>query len=134
MKKKGELNYDKKQDKYYDVTMRVEVKRTVLAKSKEEARNKVDLSDMIYEIKYCGLDEEIFVKEVPDCLPDEYDRIDDIGKQIVKHAGNSALRRLKEQYAEIRKINEQLANAGKRTREPQAFNRLTDEFLEKLRS
>lgn len=29
----------KKQDKYYDVTMRVEVKRTVLAKSKEEARN-----------------------------------------------------------------------------------------------
>ena len=122
----------KKQHKFYDVTMRVEVKRRVLAASKQDARDKVDTSDMVYEIKNYRLDEEIFIDEDNTSVPDEYDIIDSIGEQIVQNS-NWRMHLLKEQYAEIRKINDQLVKAGKKPYEPRIFNRMTHSFLERLR-
>lgn len=127
------MSKKQKQYKFYDVTMRVEVKRRVLATSQGDARDKVDTSDMVYEIKNYGFDEEIFVKEDTTSIPDEYDLIDAIGEQIVQNS-NWRMHLLKEQYAEIRKINEQLVNAGKKAYEPRIFNRMTDSFLDRLRS
>lgn len=120
-------------EKFHKVTMRVEVERTVLARSPEEAREKADTSDMIYEIKNHSFDEEIFVEEMKDTAPPtEYDRIDDIGEQIVQHQ-SEPMYMLKERYAEIRNINQKLAKAGKQTHEPVAFMRMTDQFLNRLR-
>lgn len=123
----------KPKQKFYDVTMRVEVKRRVLACSEEEAHEKVDTGDMVYEIKNYGFDEEIIIKEDTNTVPDLYDVIEDIGRQIVKNS-SAPMYQLKEQYAEIRELNDQLAKAGKQTYEPVAFNRMTDWFLNALRS
>ena len=117
---------------FYKVTMRVEVERTVLAGSEEEARENVDASDMIYEIKSYGFDEELIVEEIEDSAPDAYDRIDHIGEQIVQHH-SEPMYMLRERYAEIRKINQKLAKAGKPTHEPVAFMRMTDHFLNLLK-
>jgi hypothetical protein len=120
-------------DKLYSVKMVVEVERHVLAKSNREAREKVDTSDMKHEIKNYRLDEEIFVKEIKDYTPDEYDLIDSIGEQIVKNA-YGRMYTLKEQYAKIKKINQKLIKEGKMPYEPIVFGRMTDEFLNKLKS
>jgi len=119
--------------KFYDVTMKVEVTRRVLACSEEEAHEKVDIGDMVHEIKNYRLDEEISIKEDPNAVPDLYDVIDDLGQQIVQNS-HAPMYRLKEQYAEIRKLNKQLTKMGKRTHEPSVFMRMTDSWLEQLRS
>lgn len=120
-------------EKFYKVTMTVEVERTVLASSEEDAREKVDTSDMEYEIKNYRLDGDISVEELNDRVPDEYDLINDIGEQIVKNSYDP-MHMLKEQYKEIRKINRALMQAGKPTHQPLAFHRMTDDFLDRLRS
>jgi phosphopantetheine adenylyltransferase len=120
-------------EKFYKVKMTVEVERTVLATSEDDAREKVDTSDMEYEIKNYRLDGEISIEEVKGRVPDEYDRINDIGKQIVKNSYDP-MHLLKEKYDEIRKINRALEQAGKPTHEPYVFDRMTDEFLNRLRS
>ena len=120
-------------EKFYKVKMTVEVGRTVLATSEDDAREKVDTSDMMYEIKNYGMDEEISVEEIKDRVPDEYDLINDIGEQIVKNSYDP-MHHLKEKYAEIRKINRALHQAGKPTHQPLAFTRMTNEFLDRLRS
>lgn len=127
------MSKKQQQQKFYDVTMRVEVKRRVLATSEEDARDKVDTSDMIYEIKNYRLDEEIFVVEDNTSVPDERDRIDAIASQIVQNY-NWPMHLLREQYAEIRKINEQLVKSGDLPYEPFILKRMTDSFLERLRS
>lgn len=123
----------KPKQKFYDVTMRVEVTRRVLACSEGEAHEKVDTEDMIHEIKTYKVDEEIIIKEDAATAPDIYDMIEDLGEQIVRNS-HAPMYRLKEQYAEIRELNDQLAKAGKPTYEPFIFNRMTDGFLEALRS
>lgn len=123
----------KPKQKFYDVTMRVEVTRRVLACSEGEAHEKVDTEDMIHEIKNYKFNEEITIKEDPNTVPDLYDVIDDLGQQIVQNS-SAPMYKLKEQYAEIRELNDQLAKAGKPAYEPFIFNRMTDGFLEALRS
>ena len=113
--------------------MRVEVTRRVLACSEEEAHEKVDTGDMIHEIKNYKVDEEIIIKEDAATAPDLYDMIEDIGQQIVQNS-SAPMYKLKEQYAEIRELNDQLAQSGKPTYEPFIFNRMTDGFLNALRS
>lgn len=49
--------------KQYTVTMRIEIERSVLANSEEEALNLVDKDDMMYELKNYGVDAEYFVDE-----------------------------------------------------------------------
>ena len=122
-----------KQQQFYEVIMQVQVTRRVLASSPEEAEEKVDLGDMRHEMQHYGPDEEIIVEAVEDLTPSEYDVIEDIGEQIVKHR-NDPMHMLKKQYAKIQHINKQLAEAGKHTMEPFAFNTLTDDFLKRLRS
>lgn len=122
-----------KEDKFYTVTMRVEVERRVIATSEEEALLKVDTSDMIDEIKNYGFSEELFVEEQKGSKPDAYARIEDIAEQIVKHR-YEPMYLLKERYAKIRKINEQLINEGEEPMEPRILNRFTDSFLEELMS
>lgn len=117
---------------FYKVTMRVEVERTVLAGSEEEARENVDASDMIYEIKNYSFDEELIVEEIEGSVPDAYDRINHIGEQIVQHH-SEPMYMLKERYAEIRNINQQLEKTGKPTHEPLAFMHMTDHFLNLLK-
>lgn len=118
---------------FYEVTMRVEVKRRVLASSESEAREKVDMSDMIHEIKNYRLDEEIIVEEMTNAAPPtEYDRIDDIGEQIVQYQ-SEPMYMLRERYAEIRNLNRQLELAGNPPYEPAVFMHMTDDFLRLLR-
>lgn len=50
----------------YRVIMRVDIERYVEADSKEEALEKVDTSDMMYELKYYGVDEEYIVEKAWD--------------------------------------------------------------------
>lgn len=123
----------KPNQKFYDVVMRVEVTRRVLASFQHEADGKADKSDMIHEIKSYGFNEEIIINEVEDAVPTEYDLIDDIGQQIYQNK-YAPFHQLKAKYAEIQEINRELAKIGKTPGEPFIFNRLTDEFLDKLRS
>lgn len=117
---------------FYKVTMTVEVERTVLASSESDAINKVDTSDMIYEIKNYSFDEEISAEKIEYQAPTAHDIIDDIGQQIVRDS-YLGMHEFKQRYQKIRKINEQLARKGERTYEPVAFRRMTDDFLERLR-
>ncbi|MGX1195743.1 hypothetical protein [Metabacillus sp. SLBN-84] len=119
-------------EKFYDVIMTVEVRRTVLATSESEARDKADTSDMIHEIKNYRLDETITVEEIKDRFPTEYDRIDDIGAQIVADS-YAPMHVLKAKYGEIRNLNQALAKAGKPEYEPHILNRMTDDFLTRLK-
>jgi len=48
----------------YLVTMTVEITRTVQAKSEKEALEKVDTSDIIYELKYCGTDYDLKAEKI----------------------------------------------------------------------
>lgn len=123
----------KPKQKFYSVTMRVEVTRRVLACSEEEAHEKADTEDMIHEIKNYKFNEEIIIKEDAATAPDLYDMIEDLGQQIVQNS-HAPMYRLKEQYAEIRALNEQLEKSGKPTYEPYIFNRMTEGFLNDLRS
>ncbi|MCC2252743.1 hypothetical protein JUJ52_22740 [Virgibacillus sp. AGTR] len=60
------------QEKFYKVTMRVEVEREVLANSEAEAREKVDTSDMVYEIKKYRMAEELLIEEIKSGTPNVY--------------------------------------------------------------
>lgn len=48
----------------YRVIMRVDIERIVEADSEEEALYKADTDDMMYELKYYGVDEEFIVEKV----------------------------------------------------------------------
>ena len=120
------------ESKFYEVTMRVEVTRRVLATSEEEAHEKGDIGDMVHESKNYGLDEEIIIRKLSEPEPTVHDIIEDIGEQIVQNS-HGPMYMLREKYDEIRKLNKKLAKAGKETHEPYVFNRMTDGFLEALR-
>lgn len=49
---------------YYRVTMRVDIERIIEADSEEDALEKTDTGDMMYELKYYGVDEEYIVKKM----------------------------------------------------------------------
>lgn len=49
---------------FYKVTMRVDITRVVEAESETEALENVDSADMMYELKYYGVDEEYFAERM----------------------------------------------------------------------
>ena len=48
----------------YRVTMRVEIDRYLDAESEEDAINKVDKQDMVYELQNYGIDEEYYAEKI----------------------------------------------------------------------
>jgi hypothetical protein len=48
---------------FYRVIMRVDIERIVEAKTEEEALEKADTDDMMFELKYYGVDEEFIVEK-----------------------------------------------------------------------
>lgn len=118
---------------YYDVTMRVEVSRRVLARNESEAREKVDTNDMIYEIKNYGFDEELYVKPNPNMTVDEFDIIQDIGEQIVKCHSYTPLHVLRKMYQQVKDINRKREQRGEPAYFPHIMkNRLTESFLNQI--
>ncbi|WP_218190780.1 hypothetical protein [Evansella clarkii] len=113
--------------------MTVKVTRRVLATSKEEAIEKADTEDMTHEIKNYSLDEELSAEEVAGSTVNEYDIMDDIAAQIVQNASHEPMHWLQDDYVKIREINEKLMKSGKPAYEPPIFNRLTKEFLNRLK-
>lgn len=49
---------------YFKVIMRVDIERVVEAENEEEALELADPSDMMYELKNFGVDEEFIVNEL----------------------------------------------------------------------
>lgn len=121
-------------DHFYDVTMTVEVTRRVLAKNPNEAVEKAPTDDMIHEIKHYGLDYTLGAKIVTGVLPDDTDKIDEIGAEIVRDANARKMHLLKEEYDRIRRINNRRQKAGLDEYMPTAFDQLTDDFLTALKS
>jgi hypothetical protein len=48
---------------YYRVIMRVDIERIVEATSEKDALEKVDSTDMMFELKHYGVDEEFIVEK-----------------------------------------------------------------------